>query len=224
MERRAPPPLALSALRIALRLAVIVFLSLAVHLLLEWARDHAQATQNSRLMAGALVLTFAAYVALTAVLFVPGAEIGLSLIVMQGAQIAPFVYLATVAALMLAFLVGRYVPEAALHRFFLDIRFGAACRLIETVQPLSPRRRLAMLRQRAPALLAPVVTDYRYVLLAVLVNLPGNTLIGGGGGIAMLAGISRLYGPWATLATFMLAVLPVPAFVLIFGERLPIGF
>lgn len=221
---QAPPPVRTSALRMAWRLVLVLAVSFAVHLLLDWVRDHATATQNSRLMVGALVATFLAYVVLTAIPFVPGAEIGISLIIMQGAAIAPFVYLATVCALMLAYLVGRYVPERALHRFFLDLRFHAACRLIETIQPLGPRRRLALLRRRVPGWLAPVVTDYRYVLLALLVNLPGNTLIGGGGGIALVAGFSRLFGPWATLATFMLAVLPVPALVLIFGEHLPIGF
>lgn len=33
----------------------------------------------------------------------------------------------------------------------------------------------------------------RYVALAVLLNIPGNVVIGGGGGIAFAAGMTRLF-------------------------------
>ncbi|MGB3315212.1 MAG: hypothetical protein WBB85_12430, partial [Albidovulum sp.] len=64
-----------------------------------------------------------------------------------------------------------------------------------------------------------------YVLLALLINLPGNSLLGGGGGILLLAGMSRLFSPLATLATVAIAVAPVPILVYLMGEGHPLpGF
>jgi hypothetical protein len=56
-------------------------------------------------------------------------------------------------------------------------------------------------------------------MLALAFNLPGNTLLGGGGGIALAAGMSGLYRPVAYLATVVLAVAPVPLLFLITGVR-----
>jgi len=52
---------------------------------------------------------------------------------------------------------------------------------------------------------------YRYLALAVLLNVPGNAVIGGGGGIAMLVGMTRLFSFPAYIATVVLAVSPVCA-------------
>jgi hypothetical protein len=49
--------------------------------------------------------------------------------------------------------------------------------------------------------------------LAVLLNLPGNIIIGGGGGIALIAGMTRLYSPPTYLTTIAIAVAPVPVIV-----------
>ena len=54
------------------------------------------------------------------------------------------------------------------------------------------------------------VLQHRYVVLAVLLNLPGNVVLGGGGGLAMMAGLSRLFHPLPFVLTVLLAVLPVP--------------
>ena len=61
-----------------------------------------------------------------------------------------------------------------------------------------------------------------YLALAVALNIPGNYLIGGGGGIALFAGVSRLFSVPGFVITIMLAVAPVPLAVMIFGiEFLP---
>ena len=64
----------------------------------------------------------------------------------------------------------------------------------------------------------PVLVRHRYVALAVLFNMPGNFLLGGGGGIAMVAGVSRLYSVPGFLVTVAIAVSPVPLAIAIFGE------
>jgi hypothetical protein len=66
---------------------------------------------------------------------------------------------------------------------------------------------------------------FRWLALALLINMPGNTVIGGGGGIAMAVGYSRTFTYPAFLACAAVAVAPVPALVLLaevtgLGERL----
>lgn len=54
---------------------------------------------------------------------------------------------------------------------------------------------------------------YRYVVLTVLLKISGNAIIGGGDGLALVAGFSRLYAVKATVLTLALAVSPVPIMV-----------
>ena len=56
---------------------------------------------------------------------------------------------------------------------------------------------------------------FRLIALAVLLNVPGNALLGGGGGIGMVAGMSRLYGVPGYLFTVCVATAPVPLLVAI---------
>ena len=153
-----------------------------------------------------------------AIPYVPGIEIGISLLVLRGAEVAPFVFSATVLGLTTAFLAGRFLPYAWLHAFFYDMRLMSACRLLEHVAPLDREARLALLGERLPTWLRPLLGSGRYLVLACLLNLPGNALLGGGGGIAFIAGLSRLYGITATLVVMALAVLPVPFGVWLYGS------
>ena len=50
-----------------------------------------------------------------------------------------------------------------------------------------------------------------------LFNMPGNSVLGGGGGIALMSGISRVLCPVRFFLTVLVAVSPVPLFVLVFG-------
>lgn len=54
---------------------------------------------------------------------------------------------------------------------------------------------------------------YHYVLLAVLINIPGNTIIGGGGGIACLCGINEKFSWKSFVLTVAIAVSPVPLLI-----------
>ncbi len=48
-------------------------------------------------------------------------------------------------------------------------------------------------------------------------NIPGNTLIGGGGGISLAAGMSRLFRVWRFLLVLAIAVAPVPLIIVLTG-------
>lgn len=215
-EEEFPAPVPISILRTLSRLAVLLVIVVAVNLLLNWLLDLSHRTQTRNVMFGVIFVMLLAYVILIAIPFVPGIEVGLSLIFMRGDEVVVFVYAATVLGLMLAFLAGRFTKYSYLRRVFLDLRLRKASELLERVQPLDRTQRLTLLRQHLPAVLRPCLVDYRYLAVAILINIPGNALIGGGGGILMIAGLSRLFSTTAILVTLILAVSPVPLLVLLF--------
>jgi hypothetical protein len=199
----------------------VLALAYGVHLVLTWALEHTDDLygDSTGVRFGVLIALLLAYSVLLAVPFVPGIEVGLALLAMEGAWIAPFVYFGTVTGLVLAYLAGTHMPYRYLHRVFADLGLGRACALLERLEPLSEAERLALLRRQLPARIGKVALGWRYLLLAVLFNVPGNAFLGGGGGIALAAGFSRLFGHRLTILTIMLAVAPVPLLVWAFGMR-----
>jgi len=156
----------------------------------------------------------AAYVFLMALPFCPGMEIGLGMILVLGAKIVPLVYGATVAALLLAFLVGRLVPARRIIATFDLLRLRRARDLLLRLEPLDSQQRLELLTSGSTRLVRSVL-KYRYVAVALALNMPGNIVIGGGGGIALAAGFSRLFSFPAFALTVALAVAPVPLAILL---------
>ena len=53
--------------------------------------------------------------------------------------------------------------------------------------------------------------------LMVALNLPGNALVGGGGGISLVAGFSRLFSLPKYILAVTIAVLPIPLMILVTG-------
>lgn len=162
---------------------------------------------------GLIIPIFLVYIILISLPFIPGAEIGFSMLVIFGADLAGVLYLATVAALTLSFSVGRLAPSHSLDRALAWLGFE------RTAQMLSKQRAE---NQSGKAL--PIDTyqlpgwanwlfRHKLVALVALINTPGNSLIGGGGGIALAAGVTRLITFREFLIGTSLAVAPVPLFV-----------
>lgn len=208
-------------LRIASRIALILLIAYLAHLGLSFVESQLKAnpTENMRLaLNGLVLLALVLYALLIAIPFVPGVEIGLSLLMMRGADVAPLVFIATFAGLTLAFLIGQWLPYPVLIRLFHDLRLGKAAALVERLAPLGRAERLEILREQLPDRLGKIVLRYRYLTVALALNIPGNAFIGGGGGIAMIAGLSRLFSTRIILIWFALAVLPVPLLVMLYGK------
>lgn len=202
--------------RTALRIALVVAIAVVIHQLLNWA--NAEAAHGARgLRPWMLALFLLVYALLIAIPFVPGVEVGLTLMAMEGPWIAPWIYVATVAGLAAAYAAGEGLSYHRLRRILADLRLTRACRLIDRLQPLGKADRLAVLQARAPRWAHPFVSRFRYVLMAALINLPGNSLIGGGGGLMFLSGFSRLFHAPAMILTILFAVAPVPLAVWLFG-------
>lgn len=153
----------------------------------------------SRVAGWTLLLLYAAVLAMP---FVPGAEIGLALMAVFGAAMAWPVYIATLLALSISFAAGRIAA-----RYRRPLRYSDADPTIDG---------LAKLLQRpwAQRLLRPL-QRFRWVALVVAFNMPGNVVIGGGGGIAMAIGFSRTFSYPAFLCCTTVAAAPVPALILI---------
>lgn len=207
------PPVGKGLARLAAKMVLIFAIAWGIHLLMDWTTRQAMDQGNAHLMIGMFATLLIAYALLIAVPFMPGIEIGISLLLLKGASIAPLVYLATVLGLVIAYTAGRFLPVGWLHTLLSDLRLKRACQLLDRLTPMSREDRLDHLTQRAPKWLRPLVGAWRYPLLAALINVPGNAVIGGGGGIAFTAGFSRLFRPDWTVLTIALAVLPVPLIV-----------
>jgi hypothetical protein len=166
----------------------------------------------------ALFIVFASaslYVVLMALPFMPGIEIGLMLMAMLGVGGIVLVYLCTVFALSLSFLAGRLLPPHYVARALGGLRLEQARKLVTDLEPLGAEERLRFLARGAPSKIVPTMLRHRYLVLAVLFNLPGNALIGDGGGIALIAGMSRLFPFPKFVLLVCLAITPVPLIFLL---------
>lgn len=158
------------------------------------------------------------YTALMAIPFVPGMEISLALFAAFGQQVATVIYAATVVALMISYMIGRLVPVRVIASLFQSLGQHRAEALVRRLEPLNSKQRLEMLIAHAPKRIIPTLLKHRYIAVALALNLPGNAIIGGGGGIALLAGISGLFTFPRYLITVSLAVLPIPLAVILMGN------
>ncbi len=173
--------------------------------------------ENEQQMYRVLMLGTVIYVGLLAILFVPGAELGVALFMAFGASVAPLVYGATALAMVLSYTVGRMLPITILARLLAFFRLRQTAVLIHRAELLAPEDRVALILEGAPPRLLALVIRHRYIALALAVNLPGNVVIGGGGGIMMLAGMSGIFAPVPTLLAILIAVAPVPLVVFLIG-------
>lgn len=150
------------------------------------------------------------YTLTSALPFVPGAEIGLMLMICFGKPLILPVYLCMVAALTIAYLAGRFMPLPIVSRGFsfvglrkasdLTLRLAPGETVIGGLYPCHTRR----------GRLVSMLLKNRFLALIVLLNLPGNSVAGGGGGIAFAAGTSALYPIRGFLLSILVAIAPVP--------------
>jgi len=158
------------------------------------------------------------YILLLAIPFLPGVEIGLILMSLLGLPGILIIYLCTVLALSLSFMLGRILPPMTIARVLDWFHLERARNLVEKLTPLDAAERQRFLLENAPSKLVPLLLRHRYLVFAVLFNMPGNSLIGGGGGIGLVAGMSRLFPYPRFLLLVALAILPGPIFFLARGN------
>src|SRR5680860_1266053 len=181
--------------------------------LMQWVDFEASTIMtDASMMTYMILFVLAIYILTSALPFVPGAEIGFSMVLLFGGRVALLVYFGMVSALIISFMTGRFVPLPAVAKLFKSLGLTRAYDLIMKLVPLTPQQRLALLTDNAPRRFVPQLVRYRYLLLVLLFNMPGNSIIGGGGGIAFIAGLSRLFSIPIYIAIVAVAVAPVPLF------------
>lgn len=224
MTPRLPPkPPAMTKpawLRAIAWVAMIGVIAFVLHSFLGWSQNFVgemNSISATMTMTGLIVLSLVIYALLIATPFMPGIEVGIALLLLQGSAIAPFVYLATVGGLLTAYLIGHYVPLAWLRKVFCDLGLQRVCALLDTIDETPVTQRLAAHKAHLPRWMSRLTVEYRYVTLGLLLNIPGTFAIGGGGGIVMAAGLSRLFSIWSVIVTLMIATLPVPLTVWLVG-------
>ena len=166
--------------------------------------------EHEHLIITALWFSIAVYILWMALPFVPGIELGLALMVMLGSKGVILVYLCTLLSLSLSFAIGRLIPLRVFCRFLGWLHLHKARDLVLQLEPLDSGQKLDFLLKTAPSKIIPFLLKHRYIMIALVLNLPGNALIGGGGGIGLIAGMCRLFPFPRYLLLVSFAILPLP--------------
>jgi len=165
----------------------------------------------------AITILFLAYVVCMILPFMPAIELGLILLMMLDIKGIIFLYSLTIIALSISFWLGRLVPIRWLLGLFDFLHFDRASKLFNEMSQSDDKKRLDILIYNAPKHIIPVMLKHRYWVVAIALNMPGNALIGGGGGIGMISGMSRILNYPSYFLTVLIAVIPLPL-IMIFKQ------
>ncbi|MGH1487381.1 MAG: hypothetical protein ACRBCI_14295 [Cellvibrionaceae bacterium] len=125
------------------------------------------------------------YAVLLALPYFPSVEIGFAIMVVFGKQGVAFAYVATLIGFLLAFLVGKLIQNFDLK----DHGLYRVCKSDIT----------AKLAGKSP-----------FFALVMLINLPGNIVLGGGGGIALNYGMTKQLNILMFTLAIAIGVAPLP--------------
>lgn len=200
------------------KISFVILLIVLANVCVSWLIDRFQIQvwpEHLEIVDRAVMIGIILYIALMAIPFLPGIEIGLALMIMLGPKGVLLTYVCTLVALAISFCMGRLLPANLLIEFLRWLHLIRAAELVEKFDSVPSERRLEFISDKAAAKTIPTLLKRRYLILALLLNLPGNALIGGAGGIGMMAGMSRLYSFPMYCALISVAILPGPILVML---------
>ena len=160
----------------------------------------------------ALAVSGVAYLLLLALPFVPGVELGLLIMVFFGRDGVIAAYLATIGGLCLAYAAAWLLPNQMTSRWVT--RLGLSDAAEDPGAAINGMVANAKVTGRLAGKFGSFLLDHRYLTLAACLNLPGNSVLGGGGGIAFLCGLSGQFHWRRFILTVVLATAPIPLLVL----------
>lgn len=202
------------------RIAIVLIVILGLNLAGTWLGhlvNFQLFPRHDTMLHAAVMVAVAIYIILMATPFMPGIEVGMAVMLMLGYKSALLIYLCTLIALSISYVIGRFFPLYLVHRFFKWLYLDKASELVHQLDPLNKQERLDLLNQKAPVKLVPFLLNHRYLTIAIALNLPGNALIGGGGGIGLVVGMSRVIPFYKYFFVVALSVLPVPLCIFLQG-------
>lgn len=200
------------------KLSFIILLIILANIGISWLIDRLEIQiwpEHLEIVDRAVLVGIILYIGLMAMPFLPGIEIGLALMMVLGSKGILLVYVCTLIALTISFGLGRLFPTHLLVSLLRWLHVTRAAALLESFDATPREERLEFLADKAPTQTMPALLKWRYLMLALLLNLPGNALVGGGGGIGMMAGISRLYSFPKYFLLIAVAILPGPLLILL---------
>lgn len=206
--------------RAFVKILLTVLIIVCANYLAHWLVDQLEfevTPRNEHIVHRVILATAILYAILIAIPFVPGIEIGLALIMVLGADMVFLVYVSTILGLSISFMCGRLVSQYKLQKLLKTMSLHRASKLVGEMAPLDHGQKLQLISSRAPSKWIPTLLRFRYVAFAVALNIPGNSVIGGGGGLSLLAGMSHMFGISRFLLTLAIAVSPVPLLITIYG-------
>jgi len=186
-RRRVTPKMVIATL---IGLAVLAGLIIGGKEAMHWLQGLADQSRTPEM----LTILCIVYALLLAIPGVPGLEVGLVMMgVFQEVGILA-AWLCTIVGLNLAFVAGRKLPRAKIERFLTpknvpeDELPPFARNQHDTMTLVLERNRIGrwVLKWTGPP-----GGWRRYVLIAFLFNMPGNFVLGGGGGIGLFCGTSE---------------------------------
>ena len=199
--------------KVVLLLAFVAALNYAGHCLTEYLDQEIWPHSPQYLDQIIIVMMLIFFVFMT-LPFLPAIEISLVLLALVEIKGVLVIYGLTILALSLAYGMGHRMPLHVLVRILYFFHLTKAAAVFARIAEADPASRLEMLQQEINSSMAQRWVRHRYLLLALLLNMPGNAVIGGGGGIAMLCGMSGLVSYPKFLLTTLLAALPIPMLVI----------
>lgn len=144
-----------------------------------------------------LIISSIIYAILLAIPYFPGIEVGFVIMIIFGGKGVISVYIATTIGLLAAFLLGNNMRKnSRVTNRFSQILISEITQKIANFSPM--------------------------LALMILLNLPGNIVLGGGGGIAMSYGYYRKLSTFRFIISLLIATSPIPILIGILGVARPL--
>ena len=194
---------------LAILIGIGVGMMIGGHSAVEWIQGIAEKARTPE----TLIILGVVYTTLLAIPGVPGLEVGLVMMIVFGEVGILAVYLFTVLALNISFYGGRKIPRAKLERWLTpkDVPESElpayAIGQGDTMTLVFERNKFG---RKLLKWTGPPGGWRRYFLIGVLLNMPGNFIIGGGGGIGVFCGTSDDIKWRSYLLTTALAAAVIP--------------
>jgi hypothetical protein len=181
----------------------LVFFTDGRGLVMQWLQD-----QNQPHI-WIIFITALIYAIALSVPFLPAVELGWLVMAAFGPIGILSIWMATPFGLLFAFCIGYWLRE---WPFIQRLQHRFRTKVAEATGSSPGDRMLRLASEK--------LTSHPYIALGILVNVPGNWVIGGGGGIGLMAGASGLYHP----LKFVLVLIPatgVVALLMLIGVHAP---
>lgn len=202
------------------RISIVVAIIVGLNCLGTWVGHQVNFQlfpRHDTLLHTLVIIAVVIYILLMATPFMPGIEVGMAVMLLLGYKSALLIYLSTLLALSISYIIGRFFPLILIKKFLNWLYLFKARDLVDELEPLNQEERLILLNKKAPKKIAPFLLKHRYLTIAAILNLPGNALVGGGGGIGLVVGMSRVVPFYKYFMVVLFSVLPIPLFIYLKG-------